>query len=255
MFRWFLTLAAVLGLSLAAFTQTPAPPSRFRVLVLTEAGGQHGPFVDAAQIWLKQLSKEQRFDLDTIQNTDAINDTFLTKYQLIIQLNYPPYAWKETAMAAFKSYIEKAKGGWIGFHHATLLGEFDGYPLWPWFSDFMGGIKFDNYIPTFAAGTVHVEDGAHPCMKDIPSTFIISKEEWYTYNRSPRPNVHVLASVDESTYSPVSTVRMGDHPVVWTNEKMAARNVYIFMGHGADLFENKAYTTLFRNAVLWAAGR
>jgi len=29
--------------------------------------------------------------------------------------------------------------------------------------------------------------------------------------------------------------------------------VYIFMGHGPWLFEDKAFTTLFRNAILWAA--
>src|SRR5580765_4426661 len=69
---------------------------------------------------------------------------------------------------------------------------------------------------------------------------------------APRFKVHVLASVDEATYSDPSAVRMGDHPVIWTNERMAARNVYIFMGHGPWLFENEAFTTLFRNAILWA---
>ena len=48
---------------------------------------------------------------------------------------------------------------------------------------------------------------------------------------------------------------MGDHPVVWTNEAMKARNLYIFMGHDKALFQNQAYTTLVRNAILWAAGR
>jgi type 1 glutamine amidotransferase len=31
--------------------------------------------------------------------------------------------------------------------------------------------------------------------------------------------------------------------------------VYIFMGHGPDLMDNKAFTTILRNAVLWAAGK
>jgi hypothetical protein len=45
----------------------------------------------------------------------------------------------------------------------------------------------------------------------------------------------------------------GDHPVIWSNEHMKARNVYIFMGHHPDLFENTAYTTIFHNAILWAS--
>jgi hypothetical protein len=118
----------------------------------------------------------------------------------------------------------------------------------------MGKIKFRDYIPNFASATVRIEDPAHPCMKDVPTSFLISKEEWYTYDQSPRPNVRVLASVDESSYSPASVPKMGDHPVVWTNENMRARNVYIFMGHGPWLLENTAYTTLLRNAILWASG-
>ena len=63
------------------------------------------------------------------------------------------------------------------------------------------GSEFKNYVPNFSAGTVHLEDKNHPCMRDVPESFVISKEESYTSNRSPRANVHVLASVDESTYS------------------------------------------------------
>jgi uncharacterized protein len=92
-------------------------------------------------------------------------------------------------------------------------------------------------------------------MKGVPASFPVTKEEWYTYNQSPRPNVHVLARVEESSYDPPSDIKMGDHPVVWTNPKMKARNVYIFMGHHPDLFQNQAYTTLVRNSILWAAGR
>ena len=87
----------------------------------------------------------------------------------------------------------------------------------------------------------------------LGSSFEIENEEWYTYDKSPRPNVHVLASVDEGTYTPSTTIKMGDHPVVWTNEHVKARNVYIFMGHHGELFENKAFTTIFHNAILWAS--
>jgi type 1 glutamine amidotransferase len=226
-----------------------------RGLVLTEAGGQHGPYVDAARVWLKEFATKYRFELDYAENTKAINAASLARYQVVIQLNYAPYGWTTEATNAFREYIEQGKGGWVGFHHATLLGEFDGTTMWPWFHDFMGGIRFKNYIASFTSGNVRVEDRAHPCMRGLPATFPIAREEWYTYDRSPRPNVHVLGSVDEASYVPASAITMGDHPVVWTNERMAARNVYIFMGHGPDLLQNSAYTTLFRNAVLWAAGQ
>jgi type 1 glutamine amidotransferase len=47
---------------------------------------------------------------------------------------------------------------------------------------------------------------------------------------------------------------MGDHPVIWTNPNMKARNVYIFMGHSPILFDDKVYRRLFENSIMWAAG-
>jgi type 1 glutamine amidotransferase len=46
---------------------------------------------------------------------------------------------------------------------------------------------------------------------------------------------------------------MGDHPVIWTNEHYRARNVYVFMGHHPELFQNHAFTAIFRNSIFWAA--
>jgi type 1 glutamine amidotransferase len=229
-----------------------APTPKFKVQALAESGGHHVEFTAAAKPWLKKCGEENGFEVDYVTNTASITEAFLARYRLVLQLDFVPYGWKPEAMAAFKAYIEEGRGGWVGLHHATLLGNFDGYPMWAWFSDFMGRIKFKNYIPKCTTGTVRVEDKAHPCMKSVPASFVIDKEEWYTYDRSPRANVHVLASVDEATYSDPSAVRMGDHPVIWTNERVAARNVYIFMGHGPWLFENEAFTIIFRNAILWA---
>ena len=38
---------------------------------------------------------------------------------------------------------------------------------------------------------------------------VVPDDEWYTYDKSPRPNVHVLANVDESSYTPASDIKMG----------------------------------------------
>ncbi len=227
---------------------------RFHVIALYENGGHHIEYSKAAKSWLDKLAADSNFTIDYIQNTDQIDSAFLSKYQLFIQLDYPPYAWKDKAVKAFEAYITNGRGGWIGFHHASLLGEFDGYPMWKWFSKFMGDIVYKNYIATFVQAKVNVEDANHPVMKGVPSSFMVDKEEFYTYNKSPRPNVHIIASVDEATYTPNTDIKMGDHPVIWTNPNVKARNIYIFMGHSPILFNSAAYTTIFRNAIFWAAG-
>jgi len=253
LFVLFLAMALCFYKVCSAQTGKGAP--KFHVLALYENGGHHVLFTNAAKIWLNKLAEDSNFTIDYIQNTSTITDSLLANYQLFLQLDYAPYAWTEQAVAAFQKYIEQVKGGWVGLHHASLLGEFDGYPMWQWFSAFMGGIRWKDYIPTFASGKVTIEDKKHPVMQGLPSPFTIKTEEWYTYDKSPRPNVHVIASVDESSYIPDSKIKMGDHPVVWTNDRYAARNLYIFMGHSPDLFDNDAYKTLLRNAIFWAAAK
>ncbi len=225
---------------------------KFNVIALYENGGHHIAYSKAAVQWLNKLASDSNFAIDYINKTDKIDDKFLSKYQLFIQLDFPPYGWKDSAVKAFHRYITEGRGGWVGFHHAALLGEFDGYPMWQWFSCFMGDIKYKNYIATFVNAKVNVEDTLHPVMKSIPKSFLVEREEWYTFNKSPRAHVHVLASVDESTYEPDSDIKMGDHPVIWTNLDFKAKNIYIFMGHSPDLFNNKTYTTIFSNAIFWA---
>lgn len=249
--KLFLIILLFVGFNSIAQNNNP----RFHVLALYENGGHHIAYSKRAKLWLDSLAADSNFSIDYIQNTDKINEAFLSHYQLFIQLDYPPYAWTDKAVAAFEKYIEEGRGGWIGFHHATLLGEFDGYKMWDWFSRFMGGIRYKNYIATFVQGTVNVEDKQHPVMKGIPASFLVKKEEFYTYDKSPRPNVHVLASVDELSYKPDTDIKMGDHPVVWTNEHYKARNVYIFMGHSPILFDDPVYKRLFTNAIFWAAGK
>jgi type 1 glutamine amidotransferase len=246
-------LLALLMLFVTGTIAAQNVPPKFRVIAIAEAGGIHQPFVDAAKVWLAKEAVRDHFTIDYIQDTDQINEAFLTQYRLFIQLNYPPYRWTPTAKSAFQKFIEEGRIGWIGFHHASLVGEFDGFAMWPWYHEFIGGIRWKNYIPTFSSAKVMVEDSSHPAMKGLGKSFEVENEEWYTYDKSPRPNVHVLASVDENSYTPSSPIKMGDHPVVWSNEHYKARNIYIFMGHHHELFQNKAYTKLVHNSILWAA--
>ena len=228
---------------------------RYKVLVIAEDGGWHVPFSEAGYAWLREEAKAQSFEMTIIHNAKPINEEFLKPFNLIIQLDFVPYTWSKEAQDAFIKYIDEGQGGWVGFHHATLLGDFDGYPMWKWFSDFMGGITYQNYIPETASGTVTVEARRHPVTQGVPLSFVIPDDEWYIYDKSPRANVNVLLHVDESTYQPASSVTMGDHPVVWVNEEKAARNVYFQMGHSPKLFEVDGFTTLFRNAIRWVLKR
>src|SRR5262249_8357736 len=73
---------------------------RFHALVLTERGDQHEAFVAAALPWLKEIAQQDHFSVDVFANPDQFTKQFLAKYQVFIQLNYPPYRWSDEAKAA-----------------------------------------------------------------------------------------------------------------------------------------------------------
>ncbi|MBO7118928.1 MAG: ThuA domain-containing protein [Bacteroidaceae bacterium] len=250
--RW---LAAIVLCLLAALSEAKVAARRAaeprKVLVLAERGGLHEGFTAAGLEWLERQKERFHMELTVLNSAKDIGKGELMKYQLVLQLNYPPYAWSSAAQKDMQRYIDKGVGSYIGFHHASLLGEFDGYPMWDWFSEFLGKIRYQNYIADRCDATVQLEDLQHPVTQGVPRTFTIQEDEWYTYDVSPRRNAHVLANVDESTYSIPTDIKMGDHPVVWSNQKKKARNVYFQFGHSRSLFQNRAFIRLFENAIQW----
>ena len=147
---------------------TAGDPSRHRA----RRTGQtlHQPFADAAIAVAARDGGKEGFAVDYIRTTDPIDEAYLAAHDLFIQVNYPPYRWTPVAEAAFRKAMEQGTIGWVGFHHASLLGKFDGFEMSPFFHQFMGRIVFKSYIPDFATGMVHVEDAAHPVFTGLPPT-------------------------------------------------------------------------------------
>lgn len=249
-------LLTLMCLSALCGTRSEAKPAAAprKVLVLAERGGLHEGFTATALQWLESQKECLNMELTVLNSAKEIPKGELLKYQLVLQLNYPPYAWSEAAQKDIERYIDEGRGGYIGFHHASLLGEFDGYKMWGWFSDFLGKIRYKNYIAEKCDGRVLLEDNQHPVTMGVPNSFIVADDEWYTYETNPRPNVKVLARVNEDSYSIATDIKMGDHPVIWTNTGKKARNVYFQFGHSKSLFQNQAFIKLFENAIRWTLG-
>ena len=62
--------------------------------------------------------------------------------------------------------------------------------------------------------TVQVEDNNHLATRDLPDTFTFG-DEHYNFNRNVRGDHHVLATLDERTYTPGGNAMGQDHPVTW----------------------------------------
>ena len=222
----------------------------FKVFVKISRAADHNKMMTAARPFLEKIASENHFTVAITDDNSLVNDANLSKYQVFIQLQEAPFDLSEQEQLAVQKFIEKGKG-WVGIHAAGLTGTLYTNPekkYWQWFEDAMGGVKYTPH-PKFQKGTLIIEDHKHPVTKNLPDKMEIS-DEWYEFDKSPRPNVRVLATADESTYK--QNKPMGDHPLIWVNEKYR-RMVYIGIGHDASLCVNPDYAVLVRDAVLWAA--
>ena len=85
----------------------------------------------------------------------------------------------------------------------------------------------------------------------------VRSDEWYGFMQSPRRRVHVLASLDENSYSPAAG-DMGpgaaDHPIAWCQRFQGGRSVYTGMGHPAAAWRDRKFLQHILGAIRLAAG-
>ncbi|HEX9512553.1 MAG TPA: ThuA domain-containing protein [Puia sp.] len=228
----------------------PAPS--FKVLVVASRAKDHVKMIAAARPFLEKMAADNNFILDFTDDTSRINDANLANYQVFVMLQLAPFDMSGSQQAALQKFAEQGKG-WVGIHAAGLTGkEFlaPNTPYWDWFEGFMGGVLYSPH-PAYQKATLVIEDRNHPATKNLPARMEVS-DEWYEWNKSPRDQVRVLATVDESTYK--QNKPMGNHPIIWTNEHYR-RMIYIGVGHDPSLMSDKNYAILLRDAILWAASK
>ena len=227
-------------------------PHAFKALVILSRADDHAKMMTAARLFLEKIAATNGFEVEITDDTSFLNDKYLKKFSVLIQLQQAPFDMSALQQAAVQRFIEKGSG-WVGIHAAGLTGKQFISPqrtYWQWFEDFMGGVVYSPH-PAFQKGTVVVEDRTHPITRNLPARFEVS-DEWYEFDKSPRPNVKVLATADESSYR--QNKAMGDHPIIWVNPKFR-RMVYIGIGHDASLCTDPNFTTLVRDAILWASSK
>jgi type 1 glutamine amidotransferase len=219
-------------------------------MVVASSDPDHAAMIAKAEPFLKALAAENHFVLDFTRDAGQINETSLAGYQVFIQLHLAPFNMSASPRRVMQKFIEDGHG-WIGIHAAGLTGKqflAPGTPYWQWFEDLMGGVVYSPH-PAIQTGSVVLEDRGHPVTRNLPASFEV-RDEWYEFDKSPRPHVRVLARADESTYKPNKP--MGDHPIIWTNEKYR-RALYIGIGHDPAACTDPNFAILMRDAILWAA--
>ena len=192
---------------------------RFSALIFSKtAAFRHTECIPQGTVAIAQKAARQGFEVDATENAGAFTDENLANYDVVIFLCTTGDVLDEAQQGAFERYI-RAGGGYAGIHSASDT-EYD----WAWYGGLVGAYFRDHpgsVNPQFQVATMNVEDRRTAATRRLGRTWT-REEEWYNFQTNPREDVHVLLSVDESTYDPRGYSVPGGSPGMGTTRSPGA---------------------------------
>ena len=231
--------------------QLPAELSAPAVLVFSKTNSfRHHGAIAAANALFKELAEYHQLAIFFTENGAVHNATQLAKFKVIIWNNNTGDVLTTEQRAALKHYIENG-GHWLGIHGAGGSREYS----WQWYPQCLLRATFVGHtlFPQFQTGVLDIEDRNHPATRHLPARWQWF-DEWYSFEQSPRSRgVHVLASLDESSYQPrLDHLLMdNDHPLIWTHNVGQGTVFYTALGHNGSAYQQPEYRRLLENTLLW----
>ena len=207
------------------------------------------------------MARRQGWSSYTTENAAVFNPAQLARFKAVVWNSVSGDVLTARQRADFKAWLEHG-GGFVGLHGA---GGDPSY-AWKWYVDELIGAQFTGHTlnPHIQQARLVIEYPQHPATSGLGPIWTRS-DEWYSFATSPRSkNYHILVSIDESSYKPVSglipfmkpkSIAMGkDHPLVWSHCVGEGRALCSALGHTALSYSEPKHLQLIQGAIAWAAG-
>ena len=237
----------------------PAELGSPALLLFTKTNGfRHEEGIPAGVALIEAIARRRGWSVFHTESGAAFTPENLARFAAVVWHQVSGDVLNDAQKDAMKRWIE-AGGGWVGVHGSGG----DGSYAWSWYKDVLVGALFIGHPmgPQFQDAKLVIEDRAHPATARLPES-LLHNEEWYSFDQSVRAKGYrVLASVDESSYSPRlkllgmdRDLRMGaDHPVIWSHCVGKGRAFYSALGHQAKSYARPELEHLLEGAIAWSA--
>lgn len=244
-------LAAGTALCAAALPALPAhgaglaqeDDAEASVLVFSATAGFRHDSIEAGVAAIEEAGEASGLAVTATEDAGAFTAGNLAQYDAVVFLSTTGDVLNDDQQAAFEQYI--AQGGGYAGVHAAADTEYD----WPFYGELVGAYFASH--PEIQTATVVVEDHEHEATAHLPDAWERT-DEWYNYRSNPRDSVHVLASLDEESYS--GGTMNGDHPIAWCQEYEGGRSFYTGLGHTAESFADEDFLAHLLGGIRYAAG-
>ncbi|WP_316823616.1 ThuA domain-containing protein [Pedobacter gandavensis] len=213
-----------------------------KVLIFSKTAGFHHSSIKEGVIALQKMARIHHFIADTTTDAKKFNTKNLRQYATVVFLNTSGNVFNSEQENAFQTYI-KSGGGFVGVHSATNT-EFE----WPWFGRLVGAYFVKHPAQQFA--DIKVTDPKTIATSHLPAVWH-KKDEWYNF-KDISTDLHILLSVDESTYQ--GGTNGSNHPMAWYQEFEGGRAFYTGLGHGPEAYTDPLFLEHLWGGLQYAMG-
>ena len=214
-------------------------------------GFEHASMPDAIEL-VERLGKTNSWEVVSTRHSSSLTELNLKEFDVVVFNNNCGNrgpVMQPAEQLAFQKYIQDG-GGFLGIHCAGAIWK-EGGEFQPWYEGLIGTKLIDH--PKVQQARLIVEDRSHPATSHLPKEWVVT-DEWHRFGSNPRPNVHVLISVDEDSYKGKQKMG-GDHPFVWYHQYDHGRSFFTSLGHTQEIYRNPDFEKLIEGAIQWTAGR
>jgi type 1 glutamine amidotransferase len=234
---------AAAGLIACSSDPDAKPKPRAQVLVFSKTVGFRHDSIPAGIAAIRSLGRANGFSVSATEDARVFARKRIGRFDAVVFLSTSGDVLSPRQQRAFRSYIRHGSG-WVGIHSAA-----DTEYEWPFYGRLLGAY-FKSH-PAIQPATIDVVDRSHPSTRRVPAHWRRT-DEWYNFRSNPRGAVHVLATLDESTYS--GGTMGADHPIAWCHHFEGGRAWYTAGGHTSESYSEPAFRHHLLGGILWAAG-
>ncbi|MDX3070914.1 ThuA domain-containing protein [Streptomyces sp. NPDC088354] len=226
-------------------SDVPADRAAKRVLVFSRTAGFRHDAIPTGIAALKELGASANITVDSTEEPKQFTTNNLARYDAVVFLSTTGDVLNAEQQQAFENYV-KGGGGYMGVHAAADT-EYD----WPFYGGLVGAY-FQGH-PQIQKATVRTEDHVHPATAHLDEAGWEHTDELYNYRTNPRGQVHVLATLDETTYQ--GGTMKGDHPIAWCQTYESGRSFYTGLGHTKESYAEPAFRQHLLGGLRYAVGQ
>ena len=214
------------------------------ILVFSKTAGYRHDSIPAGRKAILDIGAERGWSVTFTEDANLFDKNKLKAFDALVFLSTTGDVLNPEQEKAMTGFVRNG-GGFAGVHAASDT-EYD----WPWYGHLVGAWFLSH--PAQQEALIKIEDGTHPCTQHLPNPWT-RKDEWYDFKVNPRGKVHVLASLEPTSYK--DSKMPGDHPIMWCQEFEGGRSWYTALGHTQESYQETNFLKVLAEGIEWSCAK